>query len=172
MIFETKFTWKRVMYIVPNVPLIPQTQNMACWYASARMLVQWRREKTQSTEISIVDPSEDPPSVARFRANNGLTDAQILPLAKALGLVLIPPQCPSPEALQQWLSSYGPLWTNGSTHITVIVGVDLSDNTLFIHNPWPVGSGKKEWKGMGWLNGNEGSSLDPNATTGVFMHCP
>jgi hypothetical protein len=160
------------MYIVPNVPLIPQTQNMACWYASAQMVIQWRREKTQSSEMGIVDPSEDPPSVVLFRANNGLKDSQIVPLAKALGLELIPPVCPTPEILKSWLSSYGPLWTNGSVHITVITGIDLSAGRLFIHNPAPVGIGRREWKGLDWLSGNEGSSLDPNTNAGVFMHCP
>jgi hypothetical protein len=160
------------MYIVPNVPLIPQSLNMACWYASAQMVIQWRREKTQSCEQGIIDPSEDPPSVAIYRANNGLSDTQILNLAKSLGLEVVPPECPTPEIIERWLAHYGPLWTNGSTHITVIAGIDLSQSKLFIHNPWPVGVGKKEWKDLSWLDGNDPDSLDPNTNAGVFLHCP
>ena len=48
-------------YLVSGVPLIPQSQNMACWYASAQMVIRWRREMTKSTESSIVDPSDSIP---------------------------------------------------------------------------------------------------------------
>ena len=160
------------MYVVPNVPLIPQTLNMACWYASAQMLIQWRREATQSSEQGIIDPSEDPPSVTLQRANNGLQDSQILPLARALGLEAVPPVCTTLDVIQKWLQVYGPLWTNGATHITVIVGINTETNKLFIHNPAPVNTGRKEWKDASWLEGSEVSSLDPNTNAAVFLHCP
>jgi len=164
------------MYIVPKVPLIPQTLNMACWYASAQMLIQWRRETTQTSEIGILDPSEDPASMKQWTANNGISDAFIVTLAADLGLVAIAPQSPTVQIIDRWLHTHGPLWVNGSSHITVIAGADIKAGRLFIHDPWPVNKGKKEWRPMAWLYGMgraaSVASLDPNTTSGVFLHCP
>src|SRR5262249_42499223 len=94
-------------YVVPGVPLIPQTLNMACWYASAQMLIQWRRNKKQMTEPSLVNPSEDVPSVARWKANNGIDDSFILTLVADLGLVPVPPQSPTVQAIGSWHQGVG-----------------------------------------------------------------
>jgi hypothetical protein len=165
------------MYMVQQVPLIPQTLNMACWYASAQMLIQWRRESVQMTEMGLLDPSEDAASVGQWKANNGINDAFILTLAKDLGLERVPPQSPTLQAVNDWLQYYGPLWVNGTSHITVIAGVDIAKQKLFIHDPWPVNKGKKEWRSASWLYGLDKAtasvaSLDPNTTSGVFLHCP
>src|SRR6266478_9251519 len=48
-----------VNYVVPGMKLIPQTMAMSCWYASAKMLIWWRRHHTYSTEAAILDPRED-----------------------------------------------------------------------------------------------------------------
>ena len=72
-------------YIVPHVPLIAQDLGMACWYASAQMLIQWRREKTQSTEISFPDPSDLPQTVSLYKANNGLSFSQMVNFAQSPG---------------------------------------------------------------------------------------
>src|SRR5689334_6728310 len=122
-------------YIVPGVRLIRQTKTMACWYASAQMLIQWRRNQTQSSEIGMPDPSEEPTSVSLERANNGLTDLQVITLATSLGLMAVPPMSPTPDALEGWLKSYGPLWVNGRTHIVVIGGI--STGSLYIYDPAP-----------------------------------
>ena len=114
-------------YIVPGVRLIRQTKTMACWYASAQMLIQWRRNQTQSSEIGMPDPSEEPTSVALERANNGLTDLQVITLAMSLGLMAVAPMSPTPGAIESWLKRYGPLWVNGRTHIVVIGGISGSN---------------------------------------------
>jgi hypothetical protein len=164
------------MYIVKGVPLIPQTLNMACWYASAKMLIQWRRESKQMTEAGLLDPSEDPPSVAQWKANNGISDAFILTLCADLGLQAVPPQTATLEGIGYWLHHYGPLWVNGSSHITVIAGVDIKRSRVYIHDPWPVNTGKKEWRSVSWLYGigsaADVDSVDPTTTAGVFLHCP
>lgn len=164
------------MYIVPGVPLIPQTLNMACWYASAQMLIQWRREALQMSEIGLLDPSEDAASAQQWKANNGISDAFILTLVADLGLVAIAPQSPTVQIIDRWLHNYGPLWVNGSSHITVVAGVNVGTGRLYIHDPWPVNKGKKEWRSMAWLYGMGPAggvdSLDPNTTSGVFLHCP
>ncbi len=163
-------------FIVDGVPLIPQTQTMACWYASAQMLIQWRRERKQMTESGLLDPSEDPPSVAMWKANGGISDAFILKLADDLGLVRVPPQTATLEAISSWLKLYGPLWVNGASHITVIAGIDVEKSLVFSHNPAPVNQGRKEWRSVAWLYGLDSSadvaSVDTTTTTAVFLHCP
>jgi hypothetical protein len=165
-----------MIYVVPNVPLIPQTKNMACWYASAQMLVQWRRNKTMSTERAITDPSEDPASVKKWIANNGINDAFIMTLVADLGLQAVPPLCPTSSAIESWLRNYGPLWVNGTSHITVIAGVDTGTEQVYVNDPWPPNVGKQEWRGMAWLMGIGSTagvdSLDPSTDSGVFLHCP
>lgn len=162
--------------VTPDVPLIPQTMRMACWYASAQMVIQWRRNKTQSTEMGITDPSEDPVSVKKWIANNGIDDAFIRTLVADLGLVPVPPMCPNSDAIESWLRNYGPLWVNGATHITVIAGVDTAKDQVYVNDPAPVNQGRQEWRGMDWLlgvgNAAAVSSLDPKTDAGVFLHCP
>jgi Papain-like cysteine protease AvrRpt2 len=164
------------MYIVPDVPLIPQTNDGACWFACAQMLIQWRRESMQASEIGIVDPTEDFELVWKWYWGNGLTDNLILPMAKKLGLKVIPPVSPTITAIDQWLHYYGPLWTNGSKHITVVTGVDIKGGRVFVHDPWPVNKGAAEWRSMNWLYGIGKAagtdSLDPKTNAGVFLHCP
>jgi len=45
---------------------------MACWYASAQMLIRWRRNRTQSTEMAFSDPSEYLEAIKLYMANNDL----------------------------------------------------------------------------------------------------
>lgn len=158
-------------YTVPGMKLIPQTMQMSCWYASAQMLIQWRRNMTQQCEAGIIDPSEDPTLKIWKASDNGISDGQILTLAKQLGLELVPPMSPTLEALESWLRNYGPLWTNGSTHITVIAGIQ--DLMVLVYDPAPVNIGKVGWRGLtDWYAGKSGSSRDTKTVSGVFMHCP
>jgi hypothetical protein len=151
--------------------LIPQTMQMSCWYASARMVVQWRREKMLMSEANIEDPSEDA-TFEQWKAKDaGITDSQIVTLAKRLGLELVPPMSPSPEALESWLKTYGPLWTNGTRHITVIAGI--RDSEVLIYDPWPPNKGVVDWRSLSkWYIGTEAGSRDVNTVSGIFMHCP
>jgi hypothetical protein len=145
--------------------------RMSCWYASAQMLVTWRRNKTQSTESGIYDPSEDSSVEAMKAKDKGVTDGQIIELAKKLGLVLIPPMSPTSETLESWLKSYGPLWVNGRSHITVIAGIN--GNSVQVYNPAPVNVGRIEWLDLNtWYTGDSSSSRDTQTDAGVFMHCP
>ena len=97
-------------------------------------------------------------------------------LVAYLGLVAIAPQSPTAPIIDRWLRSYGPLWVNGSSRITVIAGVSVRTGRLYIHDPWPVNKRKKAWSSMAWLYGTGSAggvdSLDPNMTSGVFLHCP
>lgn len=131
-----------MFYAISDVPLIPQAKDMACWYASAQMLIRWRQERTQSCEMDHPDPSEDDILVERERANNGLAVNQVIDLAQRLGLEAVPPQTPTVEAVGGWLQRYGPVWFAGlfpSGHAVVITGI--LEDILMINDPWPPGKG-------------------------------
>src|SRR3972149_11367607 len=100
-------------YRIEGVPLIAQTKTMACWYATAQMVVQWRRGRCQATYIDQPDPSEVPWAVQAEVANNGLTLAQMTYYAQLLGMRAVPPLCPTLGAVETCLRSYGPLWAAG-----------------------------------------------------------
>ena len=158
-------------YVVQGMKLIPQTMQMSCWYASAQMVVQWRRNRTQQTEAGIEDPSEDPMLTAWKSRDAGITDAQVMTLGKRLGLDLVPPMSPTLSALENWLKQYGPLWTNGSTHITVIAGIQGMD--VLVYDPSPVNIGSIGWRSLSkWYIGKAVDSRDTATKSGIFMHCP
>jgi hypothetical protein len=132
-----------VGYFIPDVPLIPQTNAMACWYASAQMLIAWRRNRTGTKESRHPDPSQVPSLAARCAANRGLKFAQNVALAQMLGLTPVPPVSPTPATIANWLASNGPLWfdciTNQATndgHAVVITGV--GDQVVIMNDPLPV----------------------------------
>ena len=131
-------------YSIPDVPLIPQSKDMACWYASAQMLIEWRRSRSLSCEMAHPDPSEVPVLQQKFLANDGLPPSQVNDLAKELGLQEVPPQTPSPGYIASMLQTYGPLWFAGlvpSGHVMVITGI--AANQIHINDPWPVNIGTR-----------------------------
>jgi len=164
-----------INYEVPEMELIEQDQNMACWYASATMLLTWKYRKLISGYVA---PTDDE-TIELYKANNGVQNAQIVPLAKRLGLKAIPPMSPTVEALRGWLFNYGPLWTNGVSHIVVIAGICGDEKwgySVKVYDPWP-GNGI-EWRSlMGWYAGfdpkqRNASTRDAGAgVEAVFLHC-
>lgn len=134
-------------YLIPDVPLITQTETMACWYASAQMLIAWRRRRTRMSEIAHPDPSEIPELYRKFSDNNGMGVSMNIQLAKDLGLRALPFMTPTPDALADVLRIYGPIWCAGmfgrdrkSGHVVVITGVVTG--FVAYNDPWP-GNGKK-----------------------------
>jgi ABC-type bacteriocin/lantibiotic exporter with double-glycine peptidase domain len=158
-------------YVVPNMTLIPQELNMSCWYASARMLIQWKMETYQACFADLVPPELDAECRQIRDDDGGLQNNQILAMAKRLGLVAVPPLCPSREAISSWLKSYGPLWVNGKTHIVVIAGINSTQ--LLVYDPWPPNKGKIDWRSLAWYVGSDPDSRDTSAAVeAVFLHCP
>ena len=142
------------MYRVPGLRLIVQHKDMACWYASARMVIQWKRKRLRVELPDHPDPSQVK-EVANWEVNNaGITNPQVIRLAQMLGLRSLPPQCPTPALILDLLKKYGPLWTNGKRHIVVIGGVDEVTGDLLIYDPWPPGLGKIEWRKFRWYVGD------------------
>jgi hypothetical protein len=129
---------------VQGVPLIPQDLNMACWYASARMLIEWRQAKVRACEGAHPNPEHVPAIVKQYSGNTGLFPSQISSLAKILGMREVPPSSPTPDAISSWLAAFGPLWFAGcwpSLHATVVTGI--SSAGIHLNDPWPVNSGKR-----------------------------
>ncbi len=160
------------MYVVTGMTLIPQKMTMSCWYASAQMLIRWRRETKQMTESSIEDPSEDSVSCQIRDSDTGIQNPQIVAMAKRLGLVPVPPMSPEPDRIEQWLQNYGPLWVNGKSHITVIAGI--SGLQVLVYDPSPVNVGQIQWRSLiTWYPGTSVDSRDtgPDVDT-VFLRCP
>jgi len=160
------------MYTVPQMKLIPQTMKMSCWYASAQMLIAWRRNSRQMSESGILDPSEYPVSAALKATDKGISNAQIVQFARALGLKPVPPVSPSEQGIESWLRSYGPLWVNGKTHIVVIAG--LRPGEVLVYDPAPVNNGRIEWRSLaGWYIGKSVSARDTGPdVAAVFLHSP
>lgn len=40
-----------------------------------------------------------------------------------MGFQHVPPMSPTPEAIRTWFRACGPLWANGTRHVTVIAGI-------------------------------------------------
>lgn len=159
-------------YIVPGMTLIPQDRGTSCWFAAAQMLITWRRDSKQMCEPGILDPVQDPESFKKYNDFKGITDAEIVGLAKRLGLKIIPPMSPTPGAIESWLRQFGPLWVNGATHIVVIAGI-AGDHVL-VYDPLPVNVGNVSWRSLSswYAFGGAIDSRDMNTTTGIFMYVP
>lgn len=163
------------MYEVPGVKLIPQLLKKSCWYASAQMLIQWRMDKDQQSLSWLVPPELDEECTKIRDGNGGIFNPQILPMAKRLGLVAIPPMSPTVETLDSWLHNYGPLWVNGKTHIVVLGGIDTSNKTVKVFDPGPVGIGRVEWRSLEtwYAFGTSPSTRDTASDVqAVFLHVP
>lgn len=164
-------------YEVPGMKLIPQQKTMSCWYASARMLINWRMEASQMSFANLIPPELDEQCKKIRDGNAGITNPQIITMAKRLGLVAVPPMSPTPAAIENWLVDYGPLWVNGKSHIVVIAGIKPSggSHSLKVYDPLPVNVGKIDWRDIGswYAMGSSISTRDTGATVQtVFLHCP
>ncbi len=170
-------------YVVPGMKLIPQPDGDSCWYASARMLVWWRRHRLRQTTSDVLDPQENAQTRA-LRASlghthDGLTNDLLVALARRQGLELIPPQSPTAHAIDTWLRRYGPLWVDGNEHIVVIAGIRSGVlgrriTELLVYDPWPPKIGLVQWRTLGgWYAGTAVDARDTGIDVpAVFMHCP
>ncbi|WP_374438718.1 peptidoglycan-binding protein [Inhella sp.] len=110
-------------YTVPSPVHIAQDKTMSCWFASAQMLIQWKRQRTQMTDARHPDPADSPKWSKLYSDNTGITNGKIREFGRDMGFAYVPPMSPTPEAIMGWLRAFGPLWVNGKRHITVIAGI-------------------------------------------------
>ncbi len=146
-----------VEYRVPNMTLIPQDMNNACWFASARMLLHWANRFRDP--FAMEDPIYHSDLDRLHCANNGLPWAQMVQFAQTLGLIPVPPltRTPTPQAIWDLLVHFGPLWVDGVPlddrnnvagvgHVIVIAGIRTRPaQELLIYDPWPPGHGRIRW---------------------------
>lgn len=142
------------MYEVINMTLIPQNDNTSCWYASAQMLIRWKMDEQRQSFLDLVPPELDAECRRIRDGGRGIFNPQILPMAKRLGLKAVPPLSPTPQAIENWLRSYGPLWVNGQSHIVVIAGI--RGEMVKVYDPWPPRVGQIDWRSLAdWYVGGQ-----------------
>ena len=162
-------------YIVPGMKLIPQQMTMSCWYASAQMLVHWRQEQAHACLSGLIDPALDAQCRLIRDTDSGITNPQILPMARRIGLKEVPPMSPTPETMEDWLRHYGPLWVNGKSHIVVIAGIDTGKVEVLVYDPAPLNTGRVEWRSLvtWYAFGSSVSTRDTGAgVEAVFLYVP
>lgn len=153
------------MYMVPGLALMPQSNSAACWYASAQMLIQWKRNRERRTLAGHPDPSQVRETVAWEVARQGLVNPNIIRMATLLGLRTVPAMTMSLEGLEALLINFGPLWTNGQEHIVVIGGIDVDHRKVLVFDPWPPNVGLKEWRDFSWYLGTGARNAnDPDSS--------
>ncbi len=137
-------------YEVPGMKLIPQRLNMSCWYASAKMIINWQMGRCRQSFNDLVPPELDAQCRALRGADAGITNPVIVQMAVRLGLKQVPPMSETSSDIESLLRGRGPLWVNGDRHIVVIAGVD--GDRVKVYDPWPPDQGKIEWRLLsGWL---------------------
>jgi len=134
------------MYEVPGMQLIPQKKDMSCWYASAQMLISWKQKRRMQSIQGLVPPNLDAQCRALRVADSGITNPQIITMAKRLGLLAVPPMSPTYSTIEKWLRQYGPLWVNGKTHIVVMAGIN--GDKVKIYDPAPINRGSVGWRSI------------------------
>lgn len=162
-------------YEVPGMTLIPQKLTMSCWYASTQMLIQWKQDQVRQSLARLVPPDLDAQCAMIRDGNAGVQNSQIVPMAKRLGLRSIPPESPTPDGLEDWLRSYGPLWVNGKNHIVVIGGINTKTLMVKIYDPWPPNIGQIEWRSLAtwYAFGTSASTRDTGRDVeAVFLYVP
>jgi len=165
-----------MLYTVASMKLIPQAKNMSCWYASGMLVIDWRRNSKQMTQLDHPDPSQVEEWQKLYNDNTGISNAKIMDFARDLGLRAVPPMSPTSEAIANWLRSYGPLWVNGKLHITVIAGIRDSgkETEVLVYDPAKPAQLFGEWRSLAkWYINDPHSGRDTSGgVKTVFLHAP
>lgn len=137
-----------------DVPLIPQNTSMTCWWAAARMVVDFHRNRLQQTTTAggaVGQPNET--AIIEGR-NTGLQPSRVEDFARAANLRTTS-LSPTPSALISLLQQHGPLWYGGVVsgyrgftgggHAVVITGCLANDagSQVAINDPWQPGQGAR-----------------------------
>ena len=164
-------------YVVPGMRLIPQDKTMSCWFASAQMIIEWRRWSGKGgLALFRADPSQIAEWKKLYTDNAGMSNSKILAFARDLSLGTIPPMSPSVGALKGWLMRYGPLWVNGVRHITVIAGIRdwMGEVQVLVFDPARPQNTSGDWRSLSlWYAGDIWSGRDSSAgVQTVFLYAP
>jgi hypothetical protein len=135
-----------------RVPLIPQDGNHSCWYASAQMLVEFRRSRMGLAALAGRDVDQPNTASVVRRADFSLLPQGACSLAKQndLRMEFVGP---TPEGLERLLRHFGPLWYGGriegypgmteQAHVVVITGMRRGEtgDEITVNDPWPPRKG-------------------------------
>lgn len=137
-----------------NVPLIPQATTLTCWWAAARMIVEYHRNTRQQTTIAggaVGQPNE---TAIIESANTALQPSRVEDFARLANLRTTS-LSPTPQGLVSLLTQNGPLWYGGVVngyrgytgggHAVVITGCLVNDAgaQVAINDPWQVNQGAR-----------------------------
>lgn len=115
------------------VPDLRQPKSSSCWYTSLQMVVAYWRNRGLGQ--GLIDPSEDPETIALYNANTGITDRERI--ARKLGFTVLYASLTDEgmwDLLKKGPVIYAGAWPGQlSGHWVVIVGI--TDNQLVINNP-------------------------------------
>lgn len=149
--------------IVLNVPLVKQRNWDSCWYASTCMVAYHFRPGPRLGVPKIFAKS-GPRSKPRPRDARGIMPgAELARLAKNEGFKAVPypDKGWTPDALEQAVRDYGPLWAggifgNGSGHVVVVIGM-IGDQVI-INDPWEP---ERKNESFNWFKSNLGPASWP-----------
>jgi N-acetyl-anhydromuramyl-L-alanine amidase AmpD len=142
-----------------DVEMIPQPTDKSCWATAAAMVTGWRDNM-----------SVDPTLLARYNGmdsslNGGLAPADKRAFADAIGLVVHPNACYTPDGFRQILEANGPIWVTADVpgiHAIVVTGMYLQNGQYYVRitDPWDrvVGS-----------PGAQGGYLDTHSTGSRYI---
>ncbi len=137
-----------------NVPLIPQNTTHTCWWAAARMIVEFHRNRVRQSTIAGGAVGQPTETATLDRVNQGLNPSRVADFARLANLRTTSIS-PTPEGLVELLTRVGPLWYGGvvhgyrgytgSAHAVVITGCVItgSDAEVMINDPWSPGQGAR-----------------------------
>ena len=138
------------IYIVPDVPLLPQDRTNGCWYFSAKMVAKYSRG-------TVKDPETVPVLKNLYDGNCGWSTKTAKDLAAHLGMDAVARDPRGPKEMRNLLVT-GPVWAAGMlpqgassfAHVVVIAGV--ADTGVLVLNPLPLNVGERSWKTWAWLD--------------------
>ena len=136
---------------VYDVPYVAQQSNQTCWYAAARMIVEYHRNKMRQTTLEGGAIGQDWANKLVADQNNYILWANVETFARQFGFKSIY-LCPTSAGLVDLLRYYGPLWYGGdwamkstpvqptaSGHVITIRGCTAvgPTGTVYVNDPWP-----------------------------------
>jgi hypothetical protein len=113
----------------------PQPTDMSCWATAAAMVLGWRDRQSVSPEL-----------LARYNGLAGSIGTGLAPgdkraFADAIGLVVHPNACYTPDGFRDILEANGPIWVTADVpgiHAIVVTGMYKENGQYFVRitDPW------------------------------------
>lgn len=138
-----------------NVQLRPQQSDQTCWYAAAKMIIEFHRSRKMQCTVVGGEIGQPQVDIAVARENIGLSISMVSQFASKYGFKTAW-ICPTGDGVLDLLEKGGPLWYGGvwtknssysGGHAVVITGGTISrikGCILDINNPWPPNKGARE----------------------------